>query len=119
MDVDVLFTGVPVTDFEAARGWYERLFGRPPDVVAHEEEVLWRITDNGWLYVVRDVKNAGNSIAAMAVANLEETSAELRGRSVVVGPIEPDGDAARKAVVSDPDGNSIALIEVTRRPTTA
>lgn len=113
MDVNVLFAGIPVDDFEAARSWYERFFARPPDVVAHENEVLWRCADAGWVYVVRDPDHAGNSIIAMAVSDLREAISALAARGVTAGPIEPDGDGARKAVVLDPDGNSISIIEVT------
>lgn len=47
MDVDVLFAGIRVSDFEAAQTWYERFFARPADVVAHENEVMWQVTDRG------------------------------------------------------------------------
>jgi hypothetical protein len=33
-----LFAGVAVADFQEARAWYERFFGRAPNVVAHDEE---------------------------------------------------------------------------------
>ncbi|MFL5797642.1 MAG: VOC family protein [Actinomycetota bacterium] len=47
------------------------------------------------------------------VADLDATVAELAGRGIVAGPIEPQGDASRKSIVVDPDGNTLALIEVT------
>lgn len=62
MDVDVLFAGTPVTDFSAARAWYERFFVRTPDIVAHENEVMWKVTDADWLYIVRETQHAGSSI---------------------------------------------------------
>jgi hypothetical protein len=31
MGVDVLFAGIPVSDFDAARTWYERFFTRHAD----------------------------------------------------------------------------------------
>jgi predicted enzyme related to lactoylglutathione lyase len=113
MDVDVLFAAVAVGEFTAAQAWYERFFARPPDVVAHEHELMWRVTDHGWLYIVRDPDHAGHSVVTMAVSNIEVASSSLQGRGVAVGPIEPEGDAGRKAVVVDPDGNLIAIIEVT------
>jgi predicted enzyme related to lactoylglutathione lyase len=112
VDVDVLFAGIAVRDFSRARAWYERFFGRDPDVVAHETEVMWRTTDRGWLYVVCDVEHAGNAIVALAVPDIEAAIASLDERGIACGPIEPEGDAGRKAVVRDPDGNSIAIIEV-------
>lgn len=115
MDVNVLFAGVAVSDFKAAQAWYERFFARPPDVVAHETEVMWQATDRGWLYIVLDADHAGSSLVAMAVSNIEETTSLLAARGVTTGPIERQGDAGLKSVVRDPDRNSIALIEVAAR----
>ncbi|HUI25427.1 MAG TPA: VOC family protein [Candidatus Kryptonia bacterium] len=112
MDVDVLFVGVAVNDFNAARAWYERFFDRTADVVAHETEVMWQITERAWLYILRDVAHAGNSIVTMAVPDIEAATSALKVRSIAIGAIEPEGDAGRKAVALDPDGNSIAIIEV-------
>jgi predicted enzyme related to lactoylglutathione lyase len=49
----------------------------------------------------------------VAVPDIEEAASALAARGVPTGPIAPEGDAGRKAVVRDPDGNSIAIIEVT------
>ncbi len=112
MNLDVLFAGIPVSDFPAAQAWYEGFFGRPADVVAHDEEVMWQVTGAGWLYIVSDPERAGNSIVAMAVPAIEATIAALEARGVTTGLIVQQGDAGRKAVVRDPDGNSIAIIQV-------
>ncbi|HEY5359649.1 MAG TPA: hypothetical protein VIJ82_18535 [Streptosporangiaceae bacterium] len=53
-DIDILFAGVAVADFGAAVGWYGRVFGRPADVVVTDNEVMWRIADAAWLYVIGD-----------------------------------------------------------------
>jgi len=85
----VLFAGVAVSDFEPARAWNERLFGRSPDVVAHEEEVMWRVTDGGWPYIVRDADHAGNGIVAVAVPDLEAAISGLRARGIPPGRSSP------------------------------
>lgn len=112
MDVDVLFASMAVSDFETALRWYERFFGRPADIVAHQHEVMWRVTQQGWLYIVQDRGRAGHSVATMAVPDIEEAAVMLDERGIAIGPIEAEGDAGRKALVVDPDGNSIAVIEV-------
>jgi glyoxylase I family protein len=112
MDIEILFAGIPVSDFEAARAWYERFFDRPPDIIAHEQEVMWRVTEGGWLYILYDANQAGKSIVAMAVTNIENATSALEARGVRTGPITPEGDAGRKSVVLDPDGNSIAMLQV-------
>jgi predicted enzyme related to lactoylglutathione lyase len=112
MDADVLFVGVAVNDFVKAQAWYERLFARPPDVVAHEHEVMWQVTDRAWLYIVRKPEHAGHSIVTVAVPDIEATTTALAAQGVAVGPTEREGSAGRKAVALDPDGNSISIIEV-------
>jgi predicted enzyme related to lactoylglutathione lyase len=113
MDIDVLFAGVPVADFAVAIGWYERLFGRVPDVVAHDREVMWRVADGGWLYVVEDAERAGRSLVTMSVPDLDAAVREIAGRGVEVVSIDAVGDAGRKAALTDPAGNAVALVEVT------
>ena len=112
MDAQVLFAGIPVTDFKAAQAWYERFFARLADVVANPNEVMWRVTDHGWLYIVGDADHAGKSTVAIAVSDIENGTATLELRGVTTGPVEKQGNAGRKTIVLDPDGNSIAIIEV-------
>lgn len=112
--MEVLFAGVRVRELQRASEWYERLFGRGPDIVPNEDEVMWRITDGGWLYLVCDAARAGNSLVTICVTHLEETIAEVTERGVTFGAVAPVGDAGRKARCEDPDGNSIELIEVAR-----
>ena len=100
-----------VRDFAAARGWYEQLFGRPADVVAHDTEVMWRVADGAWLYVVEDPPRAGHSLVALEVPDLDGSIASLAHLSP--GPVTLEGDGgARKSTLHDPDGNVVALIEV-------
>jgi catechol 2,3-dioxygenase-like lactoylglutathione lyase family enzyme len=112
MDAQVLFAGVAITDLEAARLWYERLFGGPADIVPNENELMWRAAaDAGWLYIVVDEPRAGKALAALAVADLNAELAALRSHGIEAELVEQIGDA-RKATLRDPDGNTIALIEV-------
>ena len=73
---------------------------------------MWRVTEAGWLYILRNPDHAGSGMAAVAVSNIETVTTELASRGVKTGPIEPEGNAGLKAVVLDPDGNSIAIIQV-------
>ena len=36
-----VIAGVPVADLHAEMGWYERLFGRPADIVPNDNEAMW------------------------------------------------------------------------------
>jgi catechol 2,3-dioxygenase-like lactoylglutathione lyase family enzyme len=112
MEVEVAFTGVPVSDLATGRAFVERFLGRPPDVLVNADEVMWRLADAAWLYVVVDPGRAGHSLVALSVGDLDATLAELAGRGINAHSVEEVGDAGRKATVLDPDGNSLAIIEV-------
>jgi predicted enzyme related to lactoylglutathione lyase len=110
--MDVLFASVPVSDLEVATHWFERVFGRAPDIVPNENEVMWCVARNAWIYVIRDAERAGRTVVTIAVSALDLFVDELAGRGIGVGPIESVGDAGRKAVSADADGNVIAWVEV-------
>ncbi len=112
MDIEVAFTGIPVADL--ARGWdfFERLFGSPPDVLVNDDEVMWRVAEAAWLYVVVDPGRAGRSLAALSVPDLDAALTELATRGIKPSIVEQVGEAGRKATIHDPDGNSVAIIEV-------
>ena len=82
MDVEVAFTGVPVSELATGRAFFERLFGRPADVVVNADEVMWRLADPAWLYVVVDPARAGHALEAFSVDDLDATLAELAGRGI-------------------------------------
>jgi predicted enzyme related to lactoylglutathione lyase len=110
--MEVLFASVPVADLHAAMGWYEQLFGRAADIVPNESEVMWHVAGNGWLYVIQDPERAGRTVVTVSVSDLDRFVADLASRGISAGPIEPVGDAGRKANVVDADGNIISWIEV-------
>jgi hypothetical protein len=111
-DIDILFTGVPVSNFDAAVRWYSRLFGRECDVVVHESEVMWRLADAAWLYVIEDAERAGHSLVALRVSDLDQALSELSARGIECGNAAHVGVTGRKSTVEDADGNSISFIEV-------
>jgi predicted enzyme related to lactoylglutathione lyase len=109
----VLFAGVAVSNFDEARAWYERLLGRPADIVANDDEVMWRFADAAWMCLLRDPERAGRSLVTLCVPELDRVVEEIAGRGILDVTIEIVGTAGRKAPFRDPDGNVVALIEVT------
>ena len=103
-----------VSDLQAALDWYGRLFGRPPDIVVNDDEVMWHIAAAGWLYVLNDSDRAGHALVTLAVADLDQSVEEIASRGIRCGAIEIIGNAGRKAAFTDPDGNIVSYIEVDR-----
>lgn len=103
----ILFAGVPVSSISSARDWYERLFGRPPDLVPNEREVCWQLAEGGWVYVVEDPPRAGRALLTLIVEDLDAAVAPVEERGLEVVRLE--GGPPFKAEVTDPDGNRITF----------
>jgi len=112
MAMEVLFASLPVANLDAAIGWYERFFGRAADIIPNDDEAMWRVADNGWLYVINDPRRAGRTVVTISFGDLAEVVALLADRGVSAAPIEAVGDEGLKSNVHDPDGNVLSLIQV-------
>ena len=109
--IDVLFAGVAVAYYHAARAWYERLLGRPPDMIPNDNEATWRLAVAGWIYVVGDAHRAGKALLTLIVDDLDRHVAELGERGFATGAIETAPGLYRRVVVTDPEGNTITFAE--------
>jgi hypothetical protein len=105
----ILFAGVAVAEFAPARAWYESFFGRPPDLVPHENEAAWQIAADGWVYVVRDAERAGNGLVTILVDDLDVRVDQLASRRIESEDVETYSGGVRKVTFTDPEGNSISL----------
>ncbi|GAC1325514.1 MAG: hypothetical protein NVSMB2_24130 [Chloroflexota bacterium] len=43
--INQVFAAVATADHLSARPWYDRLFGRPPDMLPHAETAAWHLRD--------------------------------------------------------------------------
>lgn len=103
-----------MTRLPDALDWYVRFFGRPPDIVPNEQEVMWQVAGAGWPYVRQEPKRAGQGLVTIAVSDLAAAVHELGMRGIATGSIETVGEGALKARTQDPDGNNLDLIQVAR-----
>jgi glyoxylase I family protein len=101
---------LPVADFEAARAWYERLFGRPADNRPMDDLVEWRVTDNGWVQVTRDADRAGSALLNFAVDDLHQHVVAISGTGLAPGAIKTVNQGVQLSAIRDPDGNTITFI---------
>jgi hypothetical protein len=106
-----LFAGIAVSDFAAARPWYEALFGRPPDMLPMEGEAVWHVTTSGSVYVTEDPGRAGRALVTIAVTDLDEHAAALATRGVSLAEHEPGSSEPRGLTAADGDGNRIKFFE--------
>lgn len=115
MSISNVLAVVAVTDFDAARIWYERLLGRPADRQPMAGCAEWQITANGGLQVVRNPGRSGRAFLTLGVVDLDGQLAYLAGRGLATGPVEESrtdtGLAMRTASITDPAGNIVTFGE--------
>lgn len=115
VNVTHTFGGVAVTDFTAAYEWYVRLFGRAADMFPHDAEAVWRLTPTASVYVVPDTEHSGHALITLAVDDLDAYSRYFRDTEIAYTEHFGDGPP-RRLLISDDDGNTIALFQDSARP---
>ncbi|MFI8963379.1 VOC family protein [Streptomyces sp. NPDC053493] len=121
MDIKLELVGVPVTDIDRAKAFYERVgFHADHDVTVSEEIRFVQMTPPGSACSIA----FGKGITAMApgsldnmqvvVTDIEEAHADLTGRGVEVSAID-DRPWGSFVYFADPDGNRWAVQQTSPR----
>jgi hypothetical protein len=109
----VLFGGIPVSDYEAARPWYERLLGGEPSFIPHATEAVWELEEHRALFIVEDTERAGRAIHTLFVDDLDARVADIASRGLEPAERVTYPGKARKAIYRDADGNEISIASTT------
>lgn len=91
--------------------WYERLFGKPPDMLPAEGDSVWHLASNASVYVVRDAERAGKALVTLAVRDLAHLMAELAARNVPRSAIRQTPGPMHRLIVTDAEGNRVTFFE--------
>jgi catechol 2,3-dioxygenase-like lactoylglutathione lyase family enzyme len=103
-----LFAGLRVRDFQAARRWYERLFGEPT-FCPHATEAVWTLAEERSVYIVEHPDGAGGSVVTLFVDDLDSQVAAIAARGLQPDEQETYGNGVRKVLYRDPDGNEVGF----------
>ncbi len=104
-----LFAGIPVTDYAAAREWYERLFGSPPSFCPTDTEAVWELAEHRFVFIERRPERAGHARHLLFVDNLDARIEEIAGRGLAPAEQESYANGVRKVAYRDPDGNEFGF----------
>jgi predicted enzyme related to lactoylglutathione lyase len=104
-----LFAGVPVSDYAAALGWYERLLGSPPSFFPNDTEAVWELAEHRSMYILRRPERAGHAMHTLIVDDLDAVVAEIAQRGLEPAKRETYSNGVRKTTYVDPDGNEIGF----------
>jgi predicted enzyme related to lactoylglutathione lyase len=106
-----VFASIPVASRDAAVTWYERVAGRPPDLIPNDEEAAWRMTETGWIYVIADAARAGSALHTLLVDDLDGFLDGIAARGLHRGPVDTMGNGVRHTTITDPDGNRLKIAQ--------
>jgi hypothetical protein len=104
-----LYAGICVSDYAAARPWYERLLGSEPTFLAHETEAVWDLAEGRSIFVLEDAKRAGHALHTIFVDDLDSLVSEIASRDISPAERETYSNGVRKAIYRDVDGNEIGF----------
>jgi hypothetical protein len=104
-----LFAGTPVSNYDEALSWYERLLGSPPSFLPNEIEAVWEVAEHGYLYIVLRPEHAGHAVHTLFVDDFGTRLAEIAARGLTAAAQEIYSNGVRKATYLDPDGNEIGF----------
>jgi len=104
-----LFAGLPVSDYQRALIWYERLLGFEPAFFPNATEAVWELAEHRYLYIEELPERAGHALHTLFVDNLDERVESISARGIQPASQETYGNGVRKVIYRDPDGNEIGL----------
>lgn len=113
LQVSTVLAGLAVSDMNAAVDWYRILLGREPDARPMAASAGWTFPGNYTLQVVHDPERAGGSMVTLHVADVATARDDLAGRGIEMTVDDSTPEAVRIGQVTDPDGNSVTLVEPT------
>jgi predicted enzyme related to lactoylglutathione lyase len=112
VSIDYVFAGLVVSSRDQAADWYARLLGRPADMLPNDAEAAWQLSSSASLYLLADQSRAGRGVITLVVDDLDTERARIAALGILVGPVEQVGGAGRKCVITDPDGNSVSMVQL-------
>jgi catechol 2,3-dioxygenase-like lactoylglutathione lyase family enzyme len=108
MTVD-LFAGLPVSDYQRALTWYERLLGLEPTFLPNATEAVWELAEHRYLYIEELPERAGHALHTLFVDDLDERVKTISARGIEPASQETYGNGVRKVIYRDSDGNEIGF----------
>jgi len=104
-----LFAGLPVSDYQRALAWYERLLGSEPTFLPNATEAVWELAEHRYLYIEELPERAAHALRAVFVDDLDERVDSISARGIEPASRETYGNGVRKVIYRDSDGNEVSF----------
>jgi predicted enzyme related to lactoylglutathione lyase len=110
MSIENVLASVAVRDLKSAIEWYTQLLRTPPASTPMPEVAEWKFARGGWLQVYQLPERAGQGSFTLAVNGIDEITAHVRSLGIDTGK-RSSGERVKTLMITDPDGNHIAMAE--------
>ena len=84
-----LFAGIPISSYDGALTWYERLLDSPPSFLPNEIEAVWEVAEHRYLYIVVRPEDAGHAVHTLFVDDFDTRLAEMAERGLEAAKRRP------------------------------
>jgi catechol 2,3-dioxygenase-like lactoylglutathione lyase family enzyme len=113
LDVRSATFAIRTRDLDAARDWYARVLGRPPDLVPDDGVYEWRLAPGAWLQLVAGEPSpvGTGQMARLGVADIGAACAALEAAGARVGDVTTIPDVIAFCELDDPFGNALSLYQ--------
>jgi predicted enzyme related to lactoylglutathione lyase len=113
LDIRSATFGIRTRDVAAALDWYERVLGRPPDLVPDAGVYEWRLAAGAWLQLGAGEPSAPGTgqLVRLGVADIGAARAALEAAGARIGDVTTIPDVIAFCDLEDPFGNEISIYE--------
>lgn len=115
-EIQNVLAGLAVRDMDASVAWMTHVIGRAPDATPMEGLTDWYLGDAGTVQLVADAERAGGSMMTIVVTSIEDTASRLGSEGIVLDYDDTTSDKVRFGTLTDPDGNSVTVVETKEQP---
>ncbi|MBW3095867.1 VOC family protein [Pseudohoeflea coraliihabitans] len=110
MQLKQVIAHLDCSDLQRSEAWYAQLFERAPDRRPMAGLVEWHLDESAGLQLFEDAQRAGGGTLTLIVEALAALRQRLTKAHLAPGPLST-GDVGQLCMLSDPDGNRVALVE--------
>lgn len=111
LDVSSILAGLAVSDMDRSIAWYTTLLGRVPNARPMPPLADWNFPGGYTLQIFHDPDRAGGSMVTLHVAGIAAARDTLAERGIDLAVDDTTSDKVKFGQLTDPDGNSISLVE--------
>lgn len=111
IDVRETIVAIAVNDIDSSREWYNRLFGKEPDLEPFPGNVEYKI-GGAWVQIEKDEVKPSSWNLQLEVRDLSRERERLRSSGIEATEIKTVPDVISFFDLTDPDGNAMRWFQV-------